>query len=63
MMNTSDVVAEEFPESSMAVQVTVVVPSAKEVMSALIATLSSARSVAVASVSVGVVEAPVAKWV
>ncbi len=45
---TSEVVADVFPEASVAVQVTVVVPSAKEVGVEVTLGLASTKSVAVA---------------
>ncbi len=60
MMTTSDVVFEKFPEASVAVHVTVVVPSANEIGLCVMTGLGSAKSIAVADVSVGVVEVPVA---
>ena len=59
-MNTSDVVVAIFPLASVAVHVTVVVPTENDVGLWLIAGLGSTRSVEVASVSVGVVDVPVA---
>jgi len=58
-MNTSDVVVAIFPLASVAVHVTVVVPTENDVGLWLIAGFESTRSVEVALTSVGVVEVPV----
>lgn len=59
-MNTSEVVVAIFPLASVAVHVTVVVPSENEFGLWLIAGVGSTRSVEVAFTSVGVVEVPIA---
>ncbi len=59
-ITTSEEVVAKFPASSVAVHTTVVVPRPKEVGVYEIETASSARSVAVEGVSVGVVDVPVA---